>query len=139
MWPRSYLCEHRCATKMTERSTAWCASPSLRRQTLYPQQSLTTVVLGRIYTFNDGEQCLGRAISNRFMTGVLNSRLTSTKTHAVARKLPQLHFCLLKQLSSISTSLPCTPPPPPTTIRKAVNNNSKCSLTLPCDRTVISQ
>jgi hypothetical protein len=25
------------------------------------------------------------------------------------RNLPQLHFCLLKQLSSISTNLPCSP------------------------------
>ena len=26
----------------------WCVSPSLRRRTLYPQQSMATVVLGRI-------------------------------------------------------------------------------------------
>ena len=39
----SYLCEHQCVTKLLERSTEWCVSPSLRRQT-YPQQSLTIVV-----------------------------------------------------------------------------------------------
>jgi hypothetical protein len=35
---------------MMEQSTAWCASPSLRRQMLYTQQSLMIVVLGRIHT-----------------------------------------------------------------------------------------
>ena len=35
--------------KLTERSTVWCVSPSLRRRTLYPQQSMATVVLGRIH------------------------------------------------------------------------------------------
>jgi len=35
--------------KLTERSTVWCVSPSLRRRTLYPQHSMATVVLGRIH------------------------------------------------------------------------------------------
>ena len=50
MWPWSYLCEHQCVTKMMERSTEWCVSPSLRRRTLYPQQSLTIVVPRWIHT-----------------------------------------------------------------------------------------
>ena len=42
------ICEHPCATKPMERLTEWCVSPSLRRQNLYPQKSLTIVVSDRI-------------------------------------------------------------------------------------------
>ena len=50
MWPWLYLYGHQCTTKMMERLTEWCMSPSLRRWTLYPQQSLTIVVPRWIHT-----------------------------------------------------------------------------------------
>ena len=49
MWPWLYLYEHQCTTKMMERSTEGCVSPSLRRWT-YPQQSLTIVAPCWIHT-----------------------------------------------------------------------------------------
>jgi hypothetical protein len=66
-----------------------------------------------------------------------HSRAKSTKTHAVAHNLPQLHFCLLKELPSISINLPRSSLT--TTVKKAVKNNSKWSSTLPCGRTVTSR
>jgi hypothetical protein len=72
---------------------------------------------------NDGQQCLGKVISNSWKIGVCDSRSTLTKTQVVARNLPQLQFGLLKQPSSVSTNLPRSPPT--ITIKKAVMNNSK--------------
>ena len=43
------ICEHTQATKFTQRLIEWCVSLSFRRRTLYPQQSPTIVVPGRIY------------------------------------------------------------------------------------------
>jgi hypothetical protein len=66
---------------------------------------------GKDTRFNDRKQCLGSAISNRCKTVLSDSCSTLTKTHAVARSLLQLHFQVLKQLSSISTTLPSLPQP----------------------------
>ena len=78
---------------------------------MYPQQS-DNCGAGYDTCLNDGEQCLSRAIINRCKTGVPDSCLTPTQTHAVARNRPQLHFFLLKHLSCISTTLPPSRQPP---------------------------
>ena len=105
------ICEHPCATKLKEWLSKWCVSPTLRRRTTYLQQSLTILVLGRIHAWmmamsqwSDQWQAQDRCP---------NSCSTPTKTHTVVHKLLQLHFCLLKQLSSISTTLPHCPRQPP--------------------------
>jgi hypothetical protein len=49
------------------------------------------VVLGRKHALMMASNV--SAISKRFKTSVSSFYLTSTKTHAVARNLPQLHFC----------------------------------------------
>jgi hypothetical protein len=77
------------------------------------------VVLGIIHAL----MMASNVSAERSVTGVPNSRSRSTKTHAVAHNLLQLHFHLLKQLSSISTYFHASPLAP--TIRKAVKNNSK--------------
>ena len=86
---------------------------------------------------NDGEQCLGRVISNRCKTGVRDSRSTPTKTQVVVRNLPQLHFGLLKQPSSVSTNLP---PPPNNHHKESCNEQLKMKLDIVlqqnCDQSV---
>ena len=103
-----HICEHPCATKLTEQLREWCVSPSLWRQTLYLQQSLMILVLGRIHAlmmamsqWSDQRQAQDRCP---------NSCYTPTKTHTVVHNPLQLHFCLRKQPSSISKNLPCIPP-----------------------------
>jgi hypothetical protein len=54
---------------------------------------------------NEVKQCLGEVNSDRHKTGLPDSRSTPTNDHAVAHSLSQLDFHLLKQLSSISTTL----------------------------------
>ena len=102
---------------------------------VYLEQSLMNVVMGRIHAlkmamsqWSDQWQAQDRCP---------NSCSTPKKTHTVVHNLPQLHFCLLKQLSSISTTLPHSPRQPP--FKQAVKNKSKQISTLPCRRTVSSQ
>jgi len=97
------ICKHPCATKITQRLTEWCAYA--------PQQLLTIVVLCRIHAL----MMVSNAWVQRSATGVPDYRLRPTKTHVVACNLLQLHFHLLKQLSSTATTLPCSPLP--TTIK----------------------
>ena len=84
---------------------------------------------------NDDEQCLSGEISDRCKTGVPNSRLTPTKSHAVACNQPQLHFCLLKHLSYISTNLP-TPRQPPLkkSCKEQIKMNFNIALQQNCDQ-----
>ena len=88
---------------------------------------------------NDGEQCHSGAISDRCKTGVPDSHSTPTKTNAVACNLLQLRYHLLKQLSSISTTLPCSPPPP-TTIKISCKEQIKIKFDIDlwqnCDQSV---
>jgi hypothetical protein len=77
---------------------------------------------GKDTRFNDSKQCLSGATSDRYETGLPNSCWTPAKTHASVRSMPQLYFLLLKQLSSISTTLPSFPPPQPIP-KKAVWKN----------------
>ena len=120
---------------MLEWSTAWCVSPSLRRQMLYPQQSMT-VVLGRIHAL------------------MMASNVWWSDQRQVQNRCPQFPLdinkepCSCAQPASI-TLLPAeaaqiyfhqfTMLPPATHHKKAVKNNSKLSLTLPCSRTVTSR
>ena len=111
----------------------WCVSPSLRRQTLYPQQSMATVVLGRIHAL------------------MMASNVWWSDRRQVKDKCPQLPLDINKDpcchaqtdpiilWSAEAAIYTCLPHFPPTTIRKAVKNNSKWSMTLPCGRTVTSQ
>jgi len=72
-------------------------------------QSLTNVVLGMIEALiiaSDVSVEHTRIICTYEETGLPHSCSTPTKTFAITCSLPQLHFHLLKQLSSISPNLP---------------------------------
>ena len=135
MWPWSYLCEHQCVTKMMERSREWCVSPSLRRRMLYPQQSLTVVVPRWIHT-------LMMASNVSAERSAMGSRQVSPIPAWYQQRpiLSHTNRCNYTFVwGSRSDLFPQFCHPPPTTIRKAVKNNSKWNLTLPCGRTVTSQ
>ena len=133
-----HICEHPRATKLTQQLTEWCVSPSLQILMLYPQQSLTLVVLLRIH----GLMMASNAWVKRSATG---ARQVSPNPAWHQQKPPR----------SLSTSRNYTfacwsiyhvfppichlPNPLQSTLRKAVKNKSKFSLTLLCKRTVTSQ
>jgi len=109
----------------------WCLSPSLRRWTLYPQQSIATVVLGRIHAL--------MMVSNVWWSDWRQVKDRCPQFPLDINKDPSCHaqtdsITLWSAEAAISTFLP-----PPTNIRKAVKNNSKWSMKLPCGRTVTSQ
>ena len=119
--------------KLTERSTVWCVSPSLRRRTLYPQHSMATVVLGRIHALMMASNVWWsdrRQVKNRcpqFPLDINKDPCCHAQTDSIT---------LWSAKAAISTYLP---PLPQTTTRKAVKNKSKLIMTLPCGRTVTSQ
>ena len=116
-----HISEHPCATKITQRLTEWCVTLSMWRRTLYLEQSLTIVVLGRIHALT----MVSNVSAEQSATGarhVHDCCLTPIKTHAITCNRPQFHFCLLKHLSCISTNLK---PPPPHPMATTIKISSK--------------
>ena len=96
--------------KTTQGSTAWCTSPSLPRITLGVPTVTDDCGAGKDTHLNDSKRCVCGAISNKCETALPDSCSTTTKTHAVPLSLLQLHLYMLKQISTISTTLPSFSP-----------------------------
>ena len=120
------MCDHPCTTKLTERSKAWCVSPSLQRRALYTQHSLTIVLPGSIHTLMMASNVSAKWSATGARQVSPDSRSIPTKTQAVARNLPQLHFRLPKQPSSVFTNLSRSSPP--ITTKKSRNEQLKMKL-----------
>ena len=83
-------------------------NPSLRRRMLYPQQSMATVVLGRIHALMMASNFWWRD-RRQVKDKCPKFPLDINKDSCFMRKLNQLHFRLLKQLFPHLCPYPPTP------------------------------
>ena len=105
-----------------QQSTEWCVSPSLRRRKLYPQQSLTTVVLGRIHAL-----MMASNVSAEQSVTVARQMFLIPAWHQQKLTLSRTTWCnyIFTCWSSYHLFQLCHTPPCQPPLRKAVKNISQ--------------